>query len=93
MTIYEQAQALQPYLAELQREFHEHPEPSRGEKETSARVLRELEKIGSWSIRTNVYGYGILADLQSGALALDPELKPGEWRELTQEEVARLEME
>ena len=63
MTIYEQAQALQPYLAELQREFHEHPEPSRGEKETSARVLRELEKIGGWSIRTNVYGYGILADL------------------------------
>lgn len=66
MTIYEQAQALQPYLAELQREFHEHPEPSRGEKETSARVLRELEKIGGWSIRTNVYGYGILADLQGG---------------------------
>ena len=66
MTIYEQAQALQPYLAELQREFHEHPEPSRGEKETSARVLRELEKIGGWSIRPNVYGYGILTDLQGG---------------------------
>lgn len=66
MTITEQAQALQPYLAELQREFHENPEPSRCEKETSARVLRELRKIGHWDIRPNVYGYGILADLEGG---------------------------
>ncbi len=66
MTVIEQAQALQPYLSELQREFHENPEPSRGEKETSARVLRELKKIGHWSVRPNVYGYGILADLEGG---------------------------
>lgn len=62
--ITEQAQALQPWLVELQHEFHQHPEPSRSEKETSARVLRELERIGSWKVRPNVYGYGILADLE-----------------------------
>ena len=63
MTLIEQAQALQPYLAGLQREFHENPEPSRAEKQTSARIVQELEKIGGWKVRPNVYGYGILADL------------------------------
>ena len=63
MTLIEQAQALQPYLAGLQREFHENPEPSRAEKQTSARIVQELEKIGHWKVRPNVYGYGILADL------------------------------
>ena len=34
-----------------------------------------------------------LKRLQIGALSLDPALEPGQWRELSQEEVALLEQE
>lgn len=63
MTILESAQALQPHLEELRKEFHANPEISRHEKETSARVVKELEAIGGYSITTGVNGYGVVADL------------------------------
>lgn len=67
MTLLESAQALQPRLAELRREFHAHPEVSGQEEQTAARVLKELEKIGGYEIRTGISGHGILAELK-GAL-------------------------
>ena len=64
MSILEAARAIQPHLVELRRDFHEHPEISYMEKETSARVAAELEAIGGYTVTTGVNGYGILADLQ-----------------------------
>ncbi|MCI7262209.1 MAG: M20 family metallopeptidase [Clostridiaceae bacterium] len=67
MTLLESAQALQPRLAELRREFHAHPEVSGQEEQTAARVLKKLEEIGGYEIRTGISGHGILAELK-GAL-------------------------
>ena len=64
MTLLESAQALQPRLAELRREFHSHPEVSGQEEQTAARVFKELEEIGGYEIRTGISGHGILAELK-----------------------------
>lgn len=67
MTILEAAQSIQPRLVELRRQFHAHPEVSGQEKETARRVEQELREIGGYTLRTQVSGNGILADLK-GAL-------------------------
>ena len=64
MTILESAQALQPHLAELRKDFHAHPEISRHEERTSAQVVKELEEIGGYEIKTHVNGYGVVAELK-----------------------------
>ncbi len=64
MDITEKARELQPYLEKLREEFHRHPETAGQEKETSRRVVQELEDIGGFSITTNVAGYGVLAEIQ-----------------------------
>ncbi len=71
MQIIESAKAIEPHLVELRREFHRHPELSEQEKETSERVLRELEAIGGYHIRSHVGGYGILAEI-TGTASVPP---------------------
>ncbi|WP_435194142.1 amidohydrolase [Natronomonas sp. EA1] len=39
-------ETINPRLRELRREFHEHPEPGWCEFQTTARLVRELERIG-----------------------------------------------
>ncbi|HZG78735.1 MAG TPA: amidohydrolase [Paenibacillus sp.] len=48
------------------RHLHRYPEVSYQEKETSAFVARELERLG-WRVRTGVGGHGVVADLDGGA--------------------------
>ena len=45
-TILQEAKALAPYMTELRRDIHAHPELGRGETRTQALVLRELEAMG-----------------------------------------------
>lgn len=46
MDFREEAQALSPYLSDLRREFHRHPEVSRKEFWTAERIEKELDAIG-----------------------------------------------
>ena len=54
-----------PYLVELYKHLHAHPELSRQEKETSKRMAKELEKAG-FSVTQNIGGYGVVGVLENG---------------------------
>jgi len=54
-----------PYLVELYQYLHAHPELSRMEKETSARMAAELEQAG-FKVTRNVGGYGVVGVLTNG---------------------------
>lgn len=47
-------------VLDFRRELHENPELSYEEKETSKRIIRELEKLPLDEIRTDVGGYGVV---------------------------------
>src|SRR5262245_4281672 len=49
--------ARMPELLELYKHLHQTPELSQKEKETSARMAKELEAIGA-KVTTNIGGYG-----------------------------------
>lgn len=63
MDIYQEALALSPYLTELRREFHRHPEVSRQEFWTAERIETELDAIGITEHR-RVDGSGVFAVLR-----------------------------
>jgi amidohydrolase len=52
-------------LVELYRHLHQTPELSQMEKETSARMAKELEDVGI-KVTTNVGGYGVVGVLENG---------------------------
>ena len=52
-------------LVELYRHLHQTPELSQKEKETSARMAKELRDIGV-KVTTNVGGYGVVGVLENG---------------------------
>lgn len=54
-------------LTELYKHFHQNPELSNCEKETSARVVKELEAIGGYDVFSNIGGYGVAAVLKTGS--------------------------
>ncbi len=54
-----------PSLVKLYRHFHQTPELSKHEKETSARVAEELRDVGA-DVTTNVGGYGVVGVLKNG---------------------------
>jgi amidohydrolase len=54
-----------PSLVELYRHLHETPELSEKEKETSARMAKELREAGV-KVTTNVGGYGVVGVLANG---------------------------
>ncbi len=54
--------ALETELIAFRRDLHRFPELSLHESETASKVIRELEKLGA-TIRPNVGGYGIVAEL------------------------------
>lgn len=62
--LLDSAKRLQPHLIAVRRELHEHPETSCNEKETAERIVGKLSAIGGYRIRTNVGGYGVVADLK-----------------------------
>ena len=54
-----------PSLVELYRHLHQTPELSQQEKETSARMAKELRDLGI-KVTTNVGGYGVVGVLANG---------------------------
>jgi amidohydrolase len=52
-------------LVELYRHLHQHPELSQKEKETSARMVKELQELGI-KVTANVGGYGVVGVLENG---------------------------
>lgn len=64
MNIIDSAKKIQPYLQEVRRNFHKHPDISHYEKKTADIIYEELKKIGVFEIRKNINGYGIIADLK-----------------------------
>ncbi|MEL6254507.1 MAG: amidohydrolase [Bacteroidota bacterium] len=54
-----------PYLVELYKKFHQNPEISLQEKETSQVLAAELRQIG-FEVTENFGGYGIVAILKNG---------------------------
>lgn len=61
--LYEKAKQMEDFLIPFRRNLHSYPELSFEERETSGKVLLELEKLGL-SIQKEVGGYGIVADLE-----------------------------
>jgi amidohydrolase len=61
----EWTKANMPKLVELYRELHQSPELSLKEKETSARMAKELGSLGI-KVTTNIGGYGLAGVLENG---------------------------
>lgn len=64
MEIINLAKNIQPYLQEIRRKFHKYPEISYEEKQTEKIIIEELKKIGTFTIKENINGYGIIADME-----------------------------
>jgi len=64
MDLLKEAKDLESHLIELRRMFHRFPEVSEHEVETADRILKELKDIGGYDIKTQVGGYGILAEIK-----------------------------
>ncbi|MFY2561957.1 amidohydrolase [Corallococcus terminator] len=56
---------LAPRLEAFYRDLHAHPELSRQEEQTSAKVAKWLERIG-YEVTTGVGGYGVVGVLRNG---------------------------
>lgn len=56
----------EPYIIEMRRWFHAHPELSLQEKETSARIREELEKMGI-SVERLEPNYGLIGTIEGKA--------------------------
>jgi hippurate hydrolase len=54
-----------PALLELYRQLHAHPELSLQEKQTAARLAREMRALG-WEVTEQVGGHGVVAVLKNG---------------------------
>jgi metal-dependent amidase/aminoacylase/carboxypeptidase family protein len=54
-------------LQQLYKHFHQNPELSNQEKETSASIFNELSDLKSFHIKSNIGGYGIAAVLSNGS--------------------------
>lgn len=60
--IKELAKQYEPYITDMRREFHMHPETSLHEERTGARVAEELEKMGIPYVR--IAGTGVLGTIK-----------------------------
>ncbi len=60
-----QAQALEPELTALRREFHQHPELSHQEARTAQVVADYLNNLGL-EVRTGIAGHGVVGVLKGG---------------------------
>lgn len=58
--IIESAKALMPELVKIRRDFHEYPEISQHEVETSRKVAAYLREMGCDEVVENVGGYGVI---------------------------------
>ena len=63
LNIIEEAKAINPQLIDIRRAFHRDPEISNQEERTAEKILKILEKVGGFEIRSGIGGHGILADL------------------------------
>lgn len=58
-----EAKKMKSFLVDFRRDLHSHPELSFEEHETSAKVLKELEKL-NLTIQSKIGGCGMIADLK-----------------------------
>ena len=58
--IVESAKALMPKLVEIRRDFHEYPETSQNEVETSRKVASYLKEMGCDQVIEDVGGHGVI---------------------------------
>ena len=63
--VFEQIKEDIPYLLELYKTMHKHPEISLEEKETAARLVGELRTAG-YTVTENFGGFGIVGILENG---------------------------
>ena len=66
--IRETIQEIAPDYARIRHHLHQNPELSGLEQETSAFVAQELEKLGMDEVRTEVGGYGVIAQLNGSGI-------------------------
>lgn len=70
----ESAKALMPKLVEIRRDFHEYPEVSQHEAETSKKVAAYLREMGVDEVIEHVNGYGVIGVIkgakEGGVVAL-----------------------
>ena len=59
-SIIESAKALMPKLSKIRRDFHEYPETSQNEVETSKKVAAYLKEMGCDEVIENVGGHGVI---------------------------------
>lgn len=64
--IIQLAEQYRDQVVAWRREMHQNPELSHQEIQTSAFVVRQLEAMGFQNIQTNVGGYGVVAEVDSG---------------------------
>lgn len=62
--LYAAASALRPWLVEMRRVLHMHPELSGQERQTSLRCAAALETMGGWRVHRDQSGFGFWADLE-----------------------------
>lgn len=79
----ESAKALMPKLVEIRRDFHEYPEVSQHEAETSKKVAAYLREMGVDEVIEHVNGYGVIGVIKGAkeggvvALRADMDALPG----------------
>lgn len=64
--IVESAKELMPKLSKIRRDFHEYPEISQHEVETSKKVAAILKEMGCDQVVENVGGHGVIAVIKGG---------------------------
>ena len=64
-TLLKKAEALQPELIRLRRDFHRHPELSFKETHTAKIVAETLQEIGGINVKTGVSNLVYLRDQES----------------------------
>src|SRR5690554_1859179 len=83
MTNWKEAQAILPWMIEIRRDIHRHPELAFEEERTAARIIQELEALDI-PYRYGGVGSGIVAQLGSAppvvALRADMDALPGQER-------------
>ena len=89
-TIIESAKALMPELVKIRRDFHEYPEISQHEVETSKKVAAYLKEMGCDEVIEKVNGYGVIGVIKGntpgGVVALRADMDALQIQEMNEVE-------
>lgn len=89
-TMIESAKELMPKLSEIRRDFHEYPEISQHEVETSRKVAAYLKEMGCDEVIENVGGHGVIGVIkgtkEGGVVALRADMDALQIQEMNEVE-------